>query len=104
LRPEIKERIMECELILHAGDISSQETIDEIIECGKTYFVRGNADKGHWAEKIPAARELNLYGLQICMIHNCKLIEENISDKRSRMCRDGSQYVRRKKANHRIII
>jgi hypothetical protein len=81
LRPEIKERLMECELILHAGDISSQETADEIMECGKTYFVRGNADKGHWAEEIPATRELNLYGLQIYMIHNRKLIEEDISNK-----------------------
>jgi hypothetical protein len=81
LRPEIKERLMECELILHAGDISSQETADEIMECGKTYFVRGNADKGHWAEKIPSTRGLNLYGLQIYMIHNRKLIEEDISEK-----------------------
>jgi putative phosphoesterase len=81
LRPEIKEKLMECELILHAGDISSQETADEIMECGKTYFIRGNADKGHWAEEIPAARELKLYGLQIYMIHNRKLIEEDISEK-----------------------
>jgi putative phosphoesterase len=81
LRPEIKEKLMECELIFHAGDISSQVTADEIMECGKTYFVRGNADKGHWAEKIPATRELNLYGLQIYMIHNRKLIEEDISNK-----------------------
>jgi putative phosphoesterase len=81
LRPEIKERLTECELILHAGDISSQETADEIMECGKTYFVRGNADKGQWAEEIPAAREFDLYGLQIYMIHNRKLIEKNISDK-----------------------
>jgi hypothetical protein len=80
LRPEIKERLMECELILHAGDISSQETADEIMECGKTYFVRGNADKDQWAEEIPATRELNLYGLQIYMIHNRKLIEEDISE------------------------
>jgi hypothetical protein len=51
------------------------------MECGRTYFVRGNADKGHWAEEIPAARELNIYGLSIYMIHNCKLIEDDISGK-----------------------
>jgi putative phosphoesterase len=81
LRPEIKERLKECELILHAGDISSQETADEIMECGKTYFVRGNADKGHWAEEIPATIELNIYGLEIYMLHNCKLIEDDVSEK-----------------------
>jgi hypothetical protein len=51
LRPEIKERLGECEMILHAGDISSQETADEILECGRTYFVRGNADKYSQAQK-----------------------------------------------------
>jgi putative phosphoesterase len=81
LRPEIKEILTECEMILHTGDISSKETADEIMECGKTYFVRGNADKGHWAEEIPAVRELNIYGLEIYMIHNCKLIEEDVSEK-----------------------
>jgi putative phosphoesterase len=81
LRPEIKERLRECEMILHAGDISSQETVDEIMECGRTFFVRGNADKGHWAEEIPAVRELNIYGLSIYMIHNCKLIEDDVSQK-----------------------
>jgi putative phosphoesterase len=79
LRPEIKEKLKECELILHAGDISSQETADEITECGKTYFVRGNADKGHWAEKIPLDRVVEIYGLKIYMIHNCKLISQDIS-------------------------
>jgi putative phosphoesterase len=81
LRPEIKERLKECELILHAGDISSQETADEIMECGKAYFVRGNADKGHWAEEMPATREFKIYGLAIYMIHNCKLIEDDVSEK-----------------------
>jgi putative phosphoesterase len=81
LRPEIKERLGECEMILHAGDISSQETADEIMECGRTYFVRGNADKGRWAEEIPATRELNIYGLSIYMIHNYRLIEDDISQK-----------------------
>jgi hypothetical protein len=51
------------------------------MECGRTYFVRGNADKGSWAEEIPAARELNICGLSIYMIHNCKLIEDDISGK-----------------------
>jgi putative phosphoesterase len=94
LRPEIKERLTECELILHAGDISSQETVDEIMECGKTYFVRGNADKGHWAETIPATREFDLYGLQIYMIHNRKLIKDDISGKNIVIYGHSHKYLR----------
>jgi putative phosphoesterase len=98
LRQEIKERLVECELILHAGDISSQETADEIMECGKTYFVRGNADKGHWAEEIPAARELQIYGLKIYMIHNCKLIEDDVSEKDIVIYGHSHKYLQSEKA------
>jgi putative phosphoesterase len=81
LRPEIRERLKECELILHAGDISSRETADEIMKCGRTYFVRGNADKGDWANEIPETREVEIYGLKLYMLHNRKLISEDISKK-----------------------
>jgi hypothetical protein len=49
LRPEITEKIKECELILHTSDIASEETAERIKSLGETYFVRGNADKGSWA-------------------------------------------------------
>lgn len=81
LRPEIKEKLMECELIIHAGDIASKQTADDIEKCGTTYFVRGNADKGSWADGIPVTREFELYGLKIFMIHNCKQIKEDMVEK-----------------------
>ena len=79
LRPEITEKIKECELILHAGDISSKETAEETEALGVTYFVRGNADRGTWANKIPVSREIELYGLRIFIIHNLKQIKEDVS-------------------------
>lgn len=81
LRPEILEKLRECEVILHAGDIASKETAERIEAAGRTYFVRGNADKGSWAQEIPASRELELWGLRVFMIHNRKQIEGDLSNK-----------------------
>ncbi len=81
LRPEIIEKIKECELIIHAGDIASKETADKIESLGTTYFVRGNADKDSWADEIPVSRELELFGWKIFIIHNRKQIQEDVSDK-----------------------
>lgn len=81
LRPEIKEKIRECELIIHAGDIASKETAEEIEALGTTYFVRGNADKDSWADEIPVSRELELWGLHIFIIHNRRQIKNDLSGK-----------------------
>jgi hypothetical protein len=80
IRPEITEKIKECELILHAGDIASEETAERIRNLGETYFVRGNADKGSWASDIPVTLEVELFGLNIFMVHNKKQIPESESD------------------------
>jgi len=81
LRPEIIEKIKECELIIHAGDIASKETAEEIEALGTTYFVRGNADKGSWADGIPVSRKLELFGWKLFMIHNRRQIGEDVSDR-----------------------
>lgn len=81
LRPEITEKMRECELIIHAGDIASRETAEKIESVGRTYFVRGNADKDSWADEIPVSRELELWGLHIFVIHNRRQIVKDLSDK-----------------------
>lgn len=81
LRPEVIEKIRECELIVHAGDIASKEAAEKIKALKTTYFVRGNADKDSWAEGIPVSRELELFGLKIFVIHNRRQIQEDVSDK-----------------------
>ncbi len=46
LRPEAEAQIKDCDYILHGGDIASRDVFDRISSFAKTYFVRGNADKG----------------------------------------------------------
>lgn len=79
LRPEIKELLQSCEIILHSGDIASQKTIEEIKNITTTYFVKGNADK-NIQEDIPEELEIDLYGFHFYMIHNKKQKKENLDD------------------------
>lgn len=40
LRPEIKEILKTCEVILHGGDINSQKILDELKEIAPVYGAR----------------------------------------------------------------
>ena len=79
LRPEIKEILQSCEVILHSGDIASQKTIEEIKNITTTYFVKGNADK-NIQEHIPEQLDIELYGFHFYMVHNKKQKKEKLDD------------------------
>lgn len=70
LRSEVVEIIRECDQILHAGDIASQETYEQIRNLMvPALFVRGNADRD-WAEELPKDLEISLAGKRFYMVHN----------------------------------
>jgi len=76
LRPEVKDILLTCEVILHAGDIAGVDTYEEISAITESYFVRGNADKD-WAENVPRDLLIELYGFIIYMVHNKSHIGED---------------------------
>lgn len=77
LRPEVREILTGCEVILHGGDINSRKILDELKEIAPVYVVRGNNDK-EWAEKLPVEMEFTLFGLHIYMVHNKKHRKQNL--------------------------
>lgn len=78
LRDEVMEKIRNCDIILHGGDIASKETVEAIEKLGRAYFVRGNADK-EWAEDIPYEREIELGGYIFYMVHKKSDIRKDLS-------------------------
>ncbi len=79
LRDEVIEKLKECDAILHAGDISSPEILDELKKIAGVYAVRGNADEG-WGDVLPVLLETELYGLKICMAHKKKDLPADLSN------------------------
>ena len=78
LRPEVENKIRDCDYILHGGDIASKDTFERIKEIAPAYFVRGNADKD-WAKDIPVEQEIELEVYRFYMVHNIKHIREDLS-------------------------
>ncbi len=78
LRPEVTETLKGCDAILHGGDIDRQEILDQLGRIAPVYAVRGNND-GEWAEQIPETLTVRLGGLTFFMIHNRKMIAQDVS-------------------------
>lgn len=79
LRPEVMERIYDCDVIIHGGDINKQEIITELEKIAPVYVVRGNNDK-EWAEHLPNSLEFMIEDVRIFLVHNKKDIPKNLEN------------------------
>ena len=75
LRPEAVEALRGVELILHGGDVGSPEVLDALKCIAPVVAVRGNNDKGAWAEELPAWEVAEVGVVFIYMIHDVKEID-----------------------------
>ena len=69
LRPEVYPLLEDVSAILHIGDVGTEAVLHSLHEYAPTYAVRGNVDRGPWAEKLPMSYGLKLGKWQINMIH-----------------------------------
>ena len=70
LRPEAMEALAGVQHILHAGDIGKPEHLDELAGIAPVTAIRGNIDRGDWAEALPETATFTALGLRIHMIHD----------------------------------
>lgn len=69
LRPEAIDALKGSDLILHAGDIGKPEILAELNEIAPVVAVRGNNDRGLWAEAIPERETITIEDVGIHMLH-----------------------------------
>ena len=74
LRPEALEALVGVDRILHAGDIGDPEHLDVLARIAPVTAIRGNIDRGPWAETLPETVSLASGGLRIHMIHDRKAL------------------------------
>lgn len=70
LRPEAKAWAAGCDFIVHAGDICSPGIIRELEELAPVTAVRGNNDKGAWADGLADTALLKVGDVLIYVIHD----------------------------------
>jgi len=69
LRPAALAALDGCEWIVHAGDIGTPEILDALRRLAPVTAVRGNNDRGDWAEPLPHSLELELGSLRLFVVH-----------------------------------
>lgn len=70
LRPETVDALDGVDRILHAGDVGKPGLLEALARIAPVTVIRGNIDRGAWAETLPATATLEMAGLRIHMIHD----------------------------------
>jgi putative phosphoesterase len=70
LRPEAAAFLRGSDLIIHAGDICDAGILEELAAIAPVTAVRGNNDRGAWAQRIRETETLEVEQVSIYVIHN----------------------------------
>ena len=75
LRPEAVEALKGSELIVHAGDIGGPEVIEALRAIAPVVAVRGNNDRGEWAEVFPVYDVIEVGAAFVYVLHDLKELD-----------------------------
>jgi uncharacterized protein len=70
LRPELVQALAGCQLILHAGDVGRPEVLDGLRQVAPVAAVRGNVDRGPWAQQLRLSEVVEVEESLIYLIHD----------------------------------
>ncbi len=75
LRWEAEAALAKVDHIIHAGDIGAPEIIERLQRIAPLTVVRGNNDKGPWAEHLPASAIVDIGGRRLYVLHDIKELD-----------------------------
>ena len=70
LRPEVLAYLRGSDHIIHAGDICGEAVLQELARIAPLTAVRGNNDRGAWAQRLRERELLQLAGVTILVVHD----------------------------------
>jgi putative phosphoesterase len=75
VRPEALAALAGSELILHAGDVGAPEVLAALRAIAPVTAVRGNNDRGHWADALPETALVEVGGHSIYVLHDASALD-----------------------------
>lgn len=75
LRPEAREVLKGCDLIIHAGDICGHAIINALRSIQRTVFVLGNMDHGYPGGEIRATEVVEFATRRFYVLHDLDLLD-----------------------------
>jgi len=70
LRPEAIEALRGSDLIIHAGDIGDPSILAQLSSVAPVFAVRGNNDRGSWADEVPVEQTVRVEEQTIFVVHD----------------------------------
>ena len=70
LRPEARLALKGVDHIIHAGDICDARVLQELEAIAPVTAVRGNNDRGAWAEALRERERIEIGGVTVYVVHD----------------------------------
>lgn len=70
LRPAALQALVGSDLIVHAGDIGDESLLTQLASVSPVVAVRGNADKGEWARRLPTSEAVEVRAGWLYVLHD----------------------------------
>jgi len=70
IRPEALRALAGVDRILHAGDIGGRDVLDALAAIAPVTAVRGNNDRGAWAQAVPETEVVDVGGQLLYLLHD----------------------------------
>jgi putative phosphoesterase len=75
LRPEALHALEGVEHLVHAGDVGSRGVLDALRARFPLTVVRGNVDRGGWADALPLTDTVELAGVRVHVLHDLEELD-----------------------------
>ena len=75
LRPVAVEALRGVDRLIHAGDVGKEAVLTELATLAPVVAVRGNVDRGEWAERLPLTETVQIIDTRLYVIHDVKELD-----------------------------
>jgi putative phosphoesterase len=75
VRPEARVALSGVDRIIHAGDICDAQVLQDLAQIAPVVAVRGNNDRGTWAEALPDKETLQVGGVALHVLHDLQELD-----------------------------
>ena len=75
VRPEAVAALQGVSLIIHAGDVGTQEVLWQLRIIAPVVAVRGNTDQDYWARELPLTEVVEIGMVSFYVLHNVRELD-----------------------------
>jgi putative phosphoesterase len=103
LRPEAVEALRGAQQVIHAGDVGSPEILKKLATIAPVTAVRGNVDKGAWAQQLPQTQVLEAGGISIYLVHDLTQLDVKPQAAGFRVVISGHSHIPRQEVRNGVL-